>query len=141
MSPEEARREALLRFGNPTSLGEKVIAVDVALFLENLVADIRYAFRQLRKSPGFAATTILMLALGIGANTAILTLLHALLLQSLPVSKPEQLYSLSDGESREPSIRDTTSNGDCRRGRIMSPTTITSPATNTIPRWILEATR
>jgi predicted permease len=58
--------------------------------------DIRIAFRQLRKSPGFALTVILTIALGIGANTAIFTLVHAVLMKSLPVADPKSLYRLGD---------------------------------------------
>ncbi len=58
--------------------------------------DIRIAFRQLRKSPGFALTVILTIALGIGANTAIFTLVHAVLIKSLPVVDPKTLESGSD---------------------------------------------
>ena len=58
--------------------------------------DIRVAFRQLRKSPGFALTVILTIALGIGANTAIFTLVHAVLLKSLPVADPQALYRIGD---------------------------------------------
>ena len=54
--------------------------------------DIRIAFRQFRKSPGFAITVILTIALGIGANTAIFTLVHAVLMKSLPVVDPKTLY-------------------------------------------------
>ncbi|WP_446742806.1 ABC transporter permease [Silvibacterium acidisoli] len=61
-----------------------------------MVQDILYALRQLRKSPGFAVTAILTLALGIGATTAIFTLVHAVLLKSLPVAKPEELYKLGN---------------------------------------------
>jgi len=64
--------------------------------LENLLKDVRYALRQLRSSPGFALVAILTLALGIGANTAIFTLVHAVMLRSLPVVDPGQLYSLGD---------------------------------------------
>ena len=58
--------------------------------------DIRIALRQLRKSPGFALTVILTIALGIGANTAIFTLVHAVLLKSLPVADPKTLYRIGD---------------------------------------------
>src|SRR5271165_2796621 len=58
--------------------------------------DIRIAFRQLRKSPGFAITVILTIALGIGANTAIFTLVHAILMKSLPVVDPKTLYRVGD---------------------------------------------
>src|SRR5213592_1203675 len=60
-------------------------------FLENLRQDLRYAFRMLRRSPGFAAVALLSLALGIGANTAIFQLLDAVRLRNLPVRNPEQL--------------------------------------------------
>jgi hypothetical protein len=58
--------------------------------------DLKLALRQLRKSPGFAVTIILTLALGIGANTAIFTLVHAVLLKSLPVADPATLYRIGD---------------------------------------------
>src|SRR5271165_5250777 len=58
--------------------------------------DIRIALRQFRKSPGFALTIILTIALGIGANTAIFTLVHAVLIKSLPVADPKTLYRIGD---------------------------------------------
>ncbi len=84
ISPDEARRDALLRFGNPTVTKERVTAVDSTLTLESIVMDLRYAFRRLRKEPGFAVTAILTFALGIGATTAIFSAAYALLLRSLP---------------------------------------------------------
>jgi predicted permease len=92
MLPEEARRDARLRFGNPTVIKERAKAADVALSLESAWRDVLYALRRLRKSPGFFCVALLTLALGIGANTGIFTLLDAVLLKSLPVPHPEQLF-------------------------------------------------
>jgi predicted permease len=67
--------------------------------LQVLLHDLRYAFRQLVKSPGFTLTAVVMLAFGIGANTAIFTLVHAVMLKSLPVANPRQLYRIGDNDN------------------------------------------
>ena len=94
MSPKHARRDALARFGNPTVTKEDVVFADAAVVLGSVWDDTLYAFRQLRKSPGFAATTILTLAIGIGANLAVFQLLYGVLFAHLPVEQPAELYSL-----------------------------------------------
>ena len=60
------------------------------------MTDFRFALRQFQKSPGFAATVVLTISLGIGANTAIFTLVHAVLMKSLPVANPASLYRVGD---------------------------------------------
>jgi predicted permease len=94
MTQEAAARNARLRFGNPTAVKERTTAMDAALTIENLGLDLRYALRQLRRSPGFAVTVIATLALGIGANLAVFQLLYGVLFAQLPIEQPGQLYSL-----------------------------------------------
>ena len=76
----------------------------MANMLETTWQDVRYAARALRRSPGFTAVAVLSLALGIGANTAIFSLLNTLMLRSLPVSHPEQLVELLSRYPGEPRL-------------------------------------
>lgn len=94
MSADAARRDAVLRFGNPVAIRENTMSADAALFLESVAADLRYALRQFRKAPVFAVTAILTLALGIGATTAIFSAMNAILLRSLPVPNPQRVVYL-----------------------------------------------
>jgi len=89
---EEAQRRARLALGGIEQTKEDCRQARGTHLLESTVQDVRYALRTLRKSPGFTATAILTLALGIGANTAIFTLLHASLWRQLPVRNPEQIF-------------------------------------------------
>jgi putative ABC transport system permease protein len=91
MTHEQAHRDALLRFGNPALMKERIVAEDAALTLESLFADVRYALRQLVRNRGFAVIAILTLALGIGATTGIFSILNAWILQPLPLKDPQQL--------------------------------------------------
>jgi predicted permease len=93
---EEAERIARREFGNVTLIEERSREAWQWPTLESGWADVRYALRQLIKSPVFAGTVILTMALGIGANTAIFTLVHAILMKSLPVGDPKSLYRIGD---------------------------------------------
>ncbi|HEX4581147.1 MAG TPA: ABC transporter permease [Acidobacteriaceae bacterium] len=94
MSAEEARRDARIRFGNAAVMKERVTAMDASLAVANTWSDVRYGFRQLRRYPVFAITAIVTLALGIGATTAIFSVMNAVLLRWMPLPHPQELYYL-----------------------------------------------
>jgi predicted permease len=96
LSHEEAIQIARKEFGNATLIEERSRETWQWPTLESIWADVRYALRQLIKSPVFAVTVILTMALGIGANTSIFTLVHAILMKSLPVGDPQSLYRIGD---------------------------------------------
>ncbi len=97
LAPEEARRQARLKLGGVEEIRESYHAEEGLPLLDNFSQDLRYAFRQLRKSPVFAIVAILSLGLGIGANTAIFSLLDAILLRNLPVDSPQELVLFGRG--------------------------------------------
>jgi len=96
LSEEEARYAAQRAFGNTARVKEEVREMWGWTSLERLKQDASYALRGMRRSPGFTATAVLSLALGIGANTAMFSITDALMLRMLPVRNPEQLVSLSE---------------------------------------------
>ncbi len=106
LDPAVARREALQRFGDRAAVRAECVSIDqdrergvrLTRILETLRQDAAYAWRAVRHHRGFTVVTVLILALGIGANTAIFSVIDALLLRSLPVPHPEQLVAIGDQE-------------------------------------------
>jgi len=101
MTPTEARRDALLKLGGIESTKESYRDRRGVPWLETFFQDVRYGLRMLRKNSAFTVVSVLTLALGIGANTAIFSLLDAILLRFLPVDKPEQLVQVTRRAPRE----------------------------------------
>ena len=109
MSPDEARREALERFGALDPVRDTLVDHDRSKqsrkerreWFADLAQDISFGWRSLRRAPGFAVAAILTLALGIGANTAIFSVVDALLLRPLPYDRPEELLSIGAGSGGE----------------------------------------
>ena len=101
MNEEEARRAARVKFGNPVVMRERAVKADAAVALSSLSSDVRFGFRQLRRAPGFALTSIAVLALGIGACTAIFSAVNPILFEPLPYPHANRiltLWSSLDGE-------------------------------------------
>ena len=99
ISESEARRLTRLEFGGIEQIKENCRESRGTLWIESLVQDVGYGLRQLRKSPGFTLIAILSLTLGIGASTAIFTLLNAILLRPLPVQSPSELLIFGGGDA------------------------------------------
>jgi predicted permease len=96
-SPDEARRLAILEFGSREAHKEKCREAGGFLFFSEIWRDLQYASRILRRSPGFTFIAVLSLALGIGANTVVFSVLEALILRPLPITEPRQVYSVNSG--------------------------------------------
>jgi putative ABC transport system permease protein len=93
MAPVEARRAALLRFGNSGTISDHCQQERQVFRVEEVASDMRFGLRLLKRNPGFTFVAVLTLALGIGANSAIFSLVHGILLQQLPYNEPERLLS------------------------------------------------
>ncbi len=98
----EARREALLRLGGIESLREAYRERTTAPFLEHLILDLRFALRQLRKSPGFTGTAVLVLSLAMCASIAIFTFVDAALIKPLPYPQPARLVAVTESNPQFP---------------------------------------
>src|SRR5437868_2959189 len=111
MSREEGRRRALIKFGSARNVREDVWEWNTVQVVDEVLRDLRYAVRRLRRAPGFALAVILVIGLGIGANTALFTIVRSVLLKPLPFKEPNRLIRLYEHSSDDKYPYDSVSGG------------------------------
>jgi len=117
MTKAEARRAAKQQFGGVAQVKQELRERSGLAFLDSFWQDLCYGLRVLRKSPGFTAVAVLTLALGIGANTAIFSLINGILMRSLPIQDAQNVVVLKWSAHERPEIHDSSGYGDCTQER------------------------
>ena len=148
MTLQEAKQKAMRQFGNLGVHQERTRDMDIQVSLEALGKDLRYAFRGLRRSPGFALMAVLTLALGIGANSAIFTVVNTFLIRPLPYPEPDRLVSLWErnvvGDEQQMSVspgnfldwQKTATSFESMAASQIRVVTLTSDAAGTVPERV-----
>ncbi len=127
MTHEQALRAARMEMGSTEAVKEEIRGAGWESTIETLWQDLRYGIRQLRRNPGFTTVAVLTLALGIGANTAIFSMIDAIMLKSLPVDDPSRLVVLRWAAHKEPHHSGNSSFGDCKPGDDNNPSGCSLP--------------
>jgi predicted permease len=147
LSPIEARRQAMLKFGGVEAMKQDYRAERGLELIENLVRDVRFALRMLRKSPGFTAVAVVTLAVAIGANAVVFGVLNALILRPLNVPQAESLWGIERGSDKAVNqsypdyldLRDRNRSFDDLAAYNVAPAGLDA-GNNPSSAWILEVT-
>jgi len=118
MTPDEARRAALRKFGNVLRVQEDTREVWEVVWLDQLLQDVRYGLRLLRRNPAFSAIMILTLALGIGVNTAVFSVVSAAMVRPLPYPNPDRLVAYVEAAANVKAIKPGVAGADFAEWRV-----------------------